>query len=372
MNPNLVEKISLLQLYFLIILFQIGSAVVVGIAMEARQDAWLAILIATAIGVGITYMYLFILSFQEEKNLFEIYGLTAGRYVAILLTFIYIIYFLYIAARVLRDFLELLITDVYPHTPIEVLAISFMLAVIYIIYLGPEVLARISETFVPYIMIFLVALGFFLFAGGDVNFTNLRPILAEGMGPVWEAVFPGLIGFPFGEAIVLTLFMVLSKKKQKTPKITLLAVISTGIILILFKTIKVAVLGVNTVTRSTFPLLMAAREVSFANFIERIDAIVIFVMMLGIFVKVSIFYYGGLKGLEYIFNIPYRYFSIPIGLIVAIFSILISANYSEHIEEGLNFVPMYLHMPLQIGIPLLFAIIIFFKKRQKRGEQLDD
>ena len=52
-------------------------------------------------------------------------------------------------------------------------------------------------------------------------------------------------------------------------------------------------------------------------------------MMLGILVKSAVYLYGGLKGLEYVFRVPYRYFVFPISMIVAIFSILTSANFAE-------------------------------------------
>ncbi|MCT8139435.1 GerAB/ArcD/ProY family transporter [Anaerobacillus sp. CMMVII] len=204
----------------------------------------------------------------------------------------------------------------------------------------------------------------FLLAGGELNFSNLEPILGEGFGPVFKVIFPGLIGFPFGEAIVLTMIMAITAKFQHVSKVSMGAVLSTGILLAVIKIFKLSVLGTNISGRSAFPLIAAAREISFAQFIERIDAVIIFVMMLGIFMKVSLFFYGGLKGLEYVFKVPYRYFSLPIGLLVSIFSILIASNYAEHIEEGIQFVPLYMHMPLQIGIPGILAIIIFWKKKR--------
>ncbi len=369
----LTEKISLYQLYILIIIFQIGSAVVVGVAREALQDAWIAILIASILGAGIIYVYTYILSFSVGKNLFEIMGQLFGRYIAVPISIIYIIYFLYIASRVLRDFLELLITSVFPHTPIEVLGIIFMIVCIYVVYLGPEVIGRTAETFAPYIVLFLVAIAIFLLAGGDVQLSSLEPILADGWGIIVETIFPGLIGFPFGEAIVLTTIMAITHKFQHVAKVSMAAAISTGLLLASIKIFKLSVLGTNLAERATFPLLAAAREISFAQFIERVDPIIIFVMMLGIFIKVSLFFFGGLKGLEYVCNVPYRYFSIPIGLTLSIFSILIASNYAEHLEEGIKFVPMYMHMPLQIGIPAILAILVFWKKRrQTKGGEVSD
>lgn len=37
-------KISLYQLFVLILLFELGSAILVPLAIDAKQDAWLAIL----------------------------------------------------------------------------------------------------------------------------------------------------------------------------------------------------------------------------------------------------------------------------------------------------------------------------------------
>jgi spore germination protein KB len=362
-----LEKISLLQLYILIIVFQIGSAVVVGVAQDAKQDAWISILIASVIGAIIIYIYSFILSYDIGQNLFEITGKLLGRMIATSLSFVYIAYFFYIASRVLRDFLELLTTTIFPNTPIEVLAITFILVVIYVVYLGPEVIARTAETFAPYIFLFLVLTSIFLLAGGDINFANIEPILPEGFGRVFEAIFPDLIGFPFGEAIVLTMVMASTHKFHHVAKVSMGAVITTGLLLAVIKIFKLAVLGANISGRSAFPLLAAGREISFAQFIERVDPIIIFVMMLGIFIKVSLFFFGGLKGLEYVFNIPYRYFTLPIGMMIAVLSILISANYAEHIEEGIRFVPLYMHMPLQIGIPGLLALLVLWKKKQAKG-----
>ena len=52
-------------------------------------------------------------------------------------------------------------------------------------------------------------------------------------------------------------------------------------------------------------------------------------MILGILVKSAVYFYVGLKGLEYVFRLPYRYFAVPISMIVAVFSILISNNFAE-------------------------------------------
>lgn len=44
------SKIQPIQLFVLIVLFEIGSTVVVGLGLEAKQDAWLVIFLAFLLG----------------------------------------------------------------------------------------------------------------------------------------------------------------------------------------------------------------------------------------------------------------------------------------------------------------------------------
>ena len=56
-------------------------------------------------------------------------------------------------------------------------------------------------------------------------------------------------------------------------------------------------------------------------------------MTLGVIIKSAVFIYCSLKGLEYVFHIPYRYFAIPICMLVSVFSVLIAVNYGDHLEK---------------------------------------
>ena len=66
------ENISLTQLFMLIFNFLLGSAIVAGVGKDAKQDAWIAILLTTLIGIGLMYFYYSISQLLPNKNLFEI------------------------------------------------------------------------------------------------------------------------------------------------------------------------------------------------------------------------------------------------------------------------------------------------------------
>jgi spore germination protein KB len=363
------ENISLSQLLTLLINFLLGSAIVVGVGGETKNDAWLAILLGGMIGVAfISFNHFFILKFPD-KTLFQIFEYCLGRKITITLSFVYIIYFLYISSRVTRDFEELMATAILPNTPIEIMSLTFCLLMGYIIYLGIEVLARTSEIFTPYIFGFFLLLTIFLFASGSVEVKQLQPFLGEGIMPVVKTAFTDLVFFPYGEMIAFSVIYASLTNKKYSLRVSIAGVSVATILLCVSSILMIISLGVDSVSRSNFPLLSTARVVSIGNFIERIDALVVFIIMLGVFIKGSLFFYGGLKGLEYIFNLPYRYFALPVSMIISLFSVLVSVDFADHLQEGVQMVPYFLHLPLQYILPFTLFLIVLWKQRQGKSNQ---
>ncbi|UOF92622.1 spore germination protein [Fodinisporobacter ferrooxydans] len=364
MNRLNQERLSLWQLFVLLVMFEAGSAVVVGIANEAKQDAWIAVLMAGIGGLFLAWMYHAILAPNPGLGLYQLFERCFGKIPGIGLSVIYILYFLYISSRVLRDFDELISSAVLPNTPTEVVSFLVMLVIGYLLYLGIEVLGRSSEIFFPYAAFFFWMMVVFLFISGRVKFSNLQPVLENGWGPIFQSIFPSLITFPFGEFVVL-LVLFSSISNFKTAKwVAFTGIGFGGFIIFVSLILQICILGVNSKIRASFPLLNVAREISIANFLERVDAFIVFIIMVGIIVKVSIFFYVGLKGLEHIFHISYRSFVFPCAMLVSVMSIYIAENYAEHIEEGLRFVPIYLHIPFQIIIPCLLLVTSRIKTKK--------
>lgn len=364
-----IEKISLWQLYIIIICFQVGSAALVGIGNDAKQDAWIAVIIATLIGVVIIRYYVYLLSKLPEKNLFEIFVYCFGNWIGKTIVLLYVIYFFYSSARVLRDFDELLASSIFEYTPIEVISITMMMVIIYMLHHGLEVLGRTSEVFFPYVITFILLIGLGIMLSGGMKLENLQPILGEGIGPIIKAIFPQLVTFPFGEAVAFTLILSYVGTQKGIGKVSIFAVLTSGFLLTYSNVLQIATLGAELKSRANFPLLNASREVSLFELIERVDLIIVFFVMFGIIVKVSIFFYGGLKGLELLTKKPYRSMTFSMGTIIAFVSIMISKNYREHIEEGLKIIPLYIHIPFQFVFPFIVLPFLLWKVKKKQKKE---
>lgn len=366
----LKENISLTQLFTIMVNFLLGSAIVLGVGKEAGKDAWIAIGIATLIGTGLMYFYHSLNSLLPNKNLFEMMEYCFTRPVAIFFSFGYSIYFFFISCRVVRDFTELISSAILPVTPIEVITLTFILVIAYIVYLGLEVLGRVTEIFTPYLLGLIILLAIFLIISGAIELHNVEPVLGDGLKPVIKAVFPSLILFPFGELVVFTIILSSVTEFKKSKKVSFISVLIAGGFLVLGSLLVLFTLGADAVQNANFPLLSASKRVAIGHFIQRIDPIVVFIMMLGIVVKSAVYLYAGLKGLEYVFRIPYRYFTVPISMIVATFSILTAANFAKFLD-WLVTITHYLLPPMQLAIPSVIMVILIWKSKKNNVKKAE-
>ncbi|PLR79098.1 spore gernimation protein KB [Bacillus sp. V3-13] len=357
-------QISPSQLFALIFLFELGSAVVVGLGMQAKQDAWLAILLGMTGGLLIFLVYSYLFRHYPNLALTSYLPRILGKWIGYPITFLYIVYFVYLASRVLRDFSDLLLTSTLRETPMLAISAMMIALSVYGIAKGIETLARTGEILFG-LMIVLIAFGFFfLFASGVVKFENLVPVLDNGWKPVLKTAFPQTLTFPFGEMIVFAMLLPFLNKPKMEIKVGLSALTVSGLLLALTAAINIAVLGPYIASTSMFPLLKTVHKINIADFIQRLDAIVISMLIVGGFFKIVIFFYAAVKGIEDLFKeAKHRYIIIgSIGLIILVGSIYMAGNFPEHLEVGLKIVPVYLHLPFQIGIPLLLLIVVMIRK----------
>ena len=362
-------KISGYQLFVLIFLFEMGSALLVPLAGEAKQAAWLVILIAMVGGFLLFFIYYGLFQYYPDQLLTEFVRSILGNFLGRIVAFLYILYFIYLAARVLRDFGDTLLTFAYPHIPLFVANAAFILVVVYTVRKGVEVLTRTGELF--FVLENLLLMTFFLLivASGMIHLNNLKPVIEMSVTGMVKMAFTKTIFFPFGEIISFLMIFPYLNEPKRLKKIGISSIAAAGIFLAIIMAMNIAVLGVDLTTRSQYPLLSLIQSIEVAGFLERLDVYFLFLLMIGGFIKISVFTYVAVTGTANVFNVkqPSR-LAYPVGFVILLSSIIIASNFTEHMHEGLGAVPIYIHLPFQVIIPLLLLIIAFFKNRKKEGQ----
>ncbi|WP_129731706.1 GerAB/ArcD/ProY family transporter [Ectobacillus funiculus] len=364
-------KISAIQLFALMFMFEMGTALVIPYGIAAKKDAWLAILIGMCEGMILFFIYYFL--FRQYPNL-PLTGYAKkvfGKYLGWIIGLLYILYFLYTTIHNVRSFGELLLSSTMTETPLLALIILFVLAICYVLYLGIEVLVRTAEVFIV-VLLFLGFIGNFLvFVSGGIVLHNLQPFLEYGWKPILTTALLETSNFPFGQMVAFITLLPYLNCPGLLKKVWLSALISSGLALSWTASLDIAVLGVEKVERSTFPLLSTIRTVNLLEFIQRLDIIVVFTLLITVFFKASIFFYCTLIGIVDLFKLKnYQQIILPVGCILIFGSMVLAPNFSEHIEEGIYF-DRYIVAYFHLIIPLLMLIVTLirnrFKKKAKEG-----
>ncbi len=86
-------NISKWQMFCLMILFEIGSTTVFGLGLDAKQDAWISIILAMLFGFVLIWIYTEIQKYYPNNNLTDILINVYGKCIAIPLILLYALEF---------------------------------------------------------------------------------------------------------------------------------------------------------------------------------------------------------------------------------------------------------------------------------------
>ncbi|UTL73111.1 GerAB/ArcD/ProY family transporter [Bacillus halotolerans] len=366
-------KISIRQLFVMMIIFELGGSLLITPGTMAGRDAWIAVLLGCAVGLFLFYLYQGIYQCYPEFSPKEYMDDMLGKKLSWFFSFLYILYFAYIAARVLRDFGEMLLTFAYHDTPIIIVNALLMVVSIYAVRKGIEVLARAGELLFG-AMYLLGALGLVLIiVSGSIDLKNLKPVLADGIFPVIHSVFTQTMYVPFGEIVLFVMIFPNLNDRKNVKKVGMLATVISGLIVALTVAINISVLDVDLTLRSQFPLLSTIQTIKVEEFLDRLDIFFMLALIIGGFFKVSLYLYAVVVGASTLFKEKNpSQLAYPMGLGILILSIAIATNFSEHLNEGLKVVPLYIHLPFQVLFPLfLFILAVWKKKRREKSKQAE-
>lgn len=364
------EIISDQQSVPLVATFLFGSTLIIGAAGEAKQDAWIAILMAGAMAIPALFVYARLLSLYPGRDLFDILERVFGKFIAKPIAVLFIWYAFHLGAMVTRNFSEFMEIAAMPETPTMVIIFSMGLVCILAIKGGVELMARLATFLLPFILLIIIVVLPISMIQGNVE--NLKPLLYEGWKPVLKGAFSAFT-FPFGEIIIFTMVLSCLKTKKSPYKTFYFAFILSIVIMLIISFRNIMVLG-GVASMLFFPSYMAVSTIDIGEFLQRIEVSAAVVFLFAGFIKISVCLYAASNGIVKIFNLgDYRKFVAPIGLFMFIFA----DNVYQNTMEMLNWIKYYPYyvIPFQIIMPIIILagaeIKVRREKEQGGGESSD-
>jgi spore germination protein KB len=360
-------KISPGQLFALLVLFNMGTAILRVLATSAEKDAWLTILLGGMGGLAIFSIYAALYHrfprLQLTGYMKEIFGKRVGGALGLF----YTLFFIHGAARDLREGGELVASSVMNQTPVFVLNVIMTAAIGYVLVQGIEVLARTGQIFLFILVILGIGSSILLVFSGVIELDRLLPVLGKGLGPVIETTLKQTIQFPHEEAVCFTMILPFLNSSGAGLRAGFAAVATSSLILAYTTALNVAVLGIEISSRTIFPMLQTISLINIGEFIQRLDVIVVLTLIIGDFFKVAVFFYAAVAAATDVFRFAnYRSLVFPIGFIILLASIMLSGDFSEQIEEG-DILLYTMFMFFGAILPFLIWLASHFHKKTNTG-----
>lgn len=360
----LQEKISRNQFAILVMMFTVGSSILIlpsGLAAEAKQDAWFAAFLAIAVGVALVVLYTALGNRYSTMTLPEYSEIILGKWLGKMVSILYFAFFFLLSALVLRNIGDFLSTYQLPHTPIAITHIVFLLVVIMSIRLGLETFSRTAEFFFPWVIALILVL--LIAIAPQIEFENLQPIIGEGVKPIIRASIP-FVGSPILELVVFLMVIPAINRKKGGGMGFLTGYLMGGTVLFLVSIITVLVLGVDITSRKIYPVYTLAKQINIGNFIQRVEAIASIIWFITIFIKLSLCFYASAFCLTHILKLKdYRVVIFPLAIIMLVLSLVAYPNTAYFLTFVSATWPLLALMYGFILPLLLFLISSFTKKR---------
>ncbi|MFD1360197.1 GerAB/ArcD/ProY family transporter [Lentibacillus salinarum] len=304
----------------------IGHLILLTVVLQqSRQDAWIAAIGGTILGlIGIIALVKLSQHFPG-LTLIEIlfqYFSWPGKIIGVL----YLVYFFIMAALGTRLFAESykLIID---KTPIWALVTVILLLAAYIVYLGLETLGRLNQIMLILLVVVAVAV-VFLTMGDKKDYTNLLPIMSNGVLPVTIGSLSVMAWF--GEFVIMGMILPYVQHPKKLVKTGTGVAIVTLIFFLGPVTGPVALFGAEQAATLAFPTFSEVRYVEAGEVINRFDTIAVILWTIGLMVRIALFFYGLSLGLAQAFRLDtYQPLVIPLAWLIGIGAILFAGNYAE-------------------------------------------
>ena len=365
-----MEGITKHQLFSILLLFMIGSTTIFALGINAGRDAWLAMLMAAAAGLALIWIYTELQKDFPERNLVEIIFELLGRPLGIPLAFLYALGFLYTSTFNHREFGELVAMSFLHSTPVAVLLTVFIFTVFYVLFLGFKVFARTGEIAMPVVIVFLVSIYLFIIFSGRVKFSELQPILGNGIVPVVSAAFPDLLGFPYGETVVFLMYWCYVTPQNEIRRPTFVAVLIATVLIIASLIVMITTLGAGYTANTTIPLLEVIKLINIGDILTNLESIGVIIMFIGGFYKMTLFFFGGVLVISTLLGTKnLKPLIVVLGLCVLFFSIGYEKSYAFHIWAGLGTVPRFIYPATEIAIPVMLLILSKLKKAVRNAEK---
>ncbi|MHB8926193.1 MAG: GerAB/ArcD/ProY family transporter [Bacillota bacterium] len=327
---------------------------------RAKTSGWIVTTIGALVAAAGVLVIISLMNRFPDYSLARVSISLAGPVIGSLLNLALSLFFLVLAATILREAAETLVIGILPTTPLSVLVAVMALVVAYGAYLGIEAVSRTVFLLSPWLMGLLAAIVL-----SDATFFDFQRLL-----PVWstrpaDVIWLGVVrSVLYGEVVSVAFLYPALRRKRPILGGTLLSMGLAWVIITGIMVSTVATFGVTGAARTAFPIYFMARLIHFGRFLQRVEALFIFLWFFSAALNVTVAFYIANVAVSETLRLPnYRPLVPAMALILYTVAFLAPSyiavvNFEADVIRGFGSLICF-------GIPLLLmAVAVITGKRQ--------
>ncbi|MCU6795043.1 spore germination protein [Paenibacillus sp. WQ 127069] len=295
------ETIKARSFMILVIMFAVGTSILItpgGLAIDAKQDAWMAGILGVVINILLVLLYATLGNRYPNKTFVEYCIISLGPWIGKFVALLFVAFCYILASLMLGDMGIFLTSQIMPDTPMEILKIIFTFVIVMAIRAGLKVYTHAAEIFIIWMFGLFILL--ILTSAPKFHFDNLYPLLEFGIKPVFKGAYNFLA---LQEMVVLLMFYPYVSVGTKDRRSRFIIGMSIGGSLIIIMTLSsILVLGPALTANQLFPAYAVAKHINIGEFLERIESVMMFLWILSIFMKITLTFHASVLGMAQIFN----------------------------------------------------------------------
>lgn len=304
MSTGAKDRITAIQATVIITNYTVAAGVLTlprtTVEASGTPDVWISILIGGLISMLTGYIIVKLSQRFPGQTIYQFSGKIIGKPLGAILGILVAVYFLCIASYEIRSVQEVTSFFLLEGTPDWVIVAVFVWIALYLCRGGINAIASLCRLIVPISWTIFIGVSLLSFSIFDLD--NLRPVLGEGMGPVWKGIKPTILTFTAGEAMLFVVAFM--DKPKKAVKVIIAGTCITTCFYILAVVVTIGALSVDGVVTRTWPFLDLVRsyEVYYLVF-ERFESLLLVIWIMQIFCTFCISLYAAALGISQILHV---------------------------------------------------------------------
>ncbi|WP_127534242.1 GerAB/ArcD/ProY family transporter [Paenibacillus kobensis] len=328
------------------------------VAIDAKQDMWISPIWISSAGFILVWTLYKLNQAYPDQTLVEYAVSILGRFAGKTVAALYLVFVIFATANVLRQFTDFIKLTFLLTTPDFVISGCMLLVCWLVARSGIETVARLPMLLLPLVTLFVLMI--YTPSIADIRFERLTPVMEKGAVPSLIGAFRLLSWMPAFS--IMNFYMPYLNNRKHLLYWSLGSVVVVTLTLSVTFVIVYTVIGA-AVVNYTYPFMILARYISFTEFFEHLESIVMMIWVIQIVIRISFGLYGAALGMAQCFGLTgYKPMVPPICMLILLFSLWGIEN-----AQFVSSPSMVVYYTL-FGMMLPFLLLVVYGIRQLFAE----